>query len=243
MMTKDEGCGFREGFPYTLIEEYYSRRNRVALVLPEGVDKCCRLLVIKEHASARMAECEYNNLLDLSAAGVPVPRPLDLNGHTICLQHLEGPLLSDIIEKELLPRSHWAKKLALWYYKFHRSKVNGQADILRTDNNLRNFLYQDREFYGLDFECISQGSPAEDIGQVCAFILADRPTFTGEKKAAAAELVQHYLSLNGSITREEVENEAFRELERMAVRRKKERDRINSFISSESLGKGLFFYY
>lgn len=228
-----ENFGFQAAAGCRVAGEYFSRRNRVFRVSPGLSGKRPGLLVVKEHAAACRAESEYNRLLALSAAGIAVPLPLALDGRLLYLQHLEGILLTEVIENNLAPQSAWTESLARWYRTLHESTAaaNGSA-ILKTDNNLRNFLYRDGALYGLDFEESSRGDPAIDIGQICAFILADRPAFTPGKITAAAELARRYLDLNAPVTVERIEREMLRELERMALRRREERGEIRQFIDS-----------
>ena len=169
-------------------------------------------------------------------------QPLALDGFRLYLQHLEGLLLTEIVERSLVPQAVWTESLAQWYCRLHRATLDREGNVfLKTDNNLRNFIYREGSFYGLDFEDCSRGAPARDIGQLCAFILADRPAFTGAKQAAVAELVARYLSGSGLCSPEEIQRETRCELERMAERRLEEREAIKAFIDYLPVaGKAIF---
>lgn len=219
---------------------YFSRRNRVFRAELSQGDRGVQCLVIKEHPTAAAAQREYSNLLQLAAAGVAVPAPLGLEGRRLYLQHLEGMLLADILEKELVPAELWSKALACWYARLHARTASGGEVLLKGDNNLRNFIFSAGEFYGLDFEALCRGDPAADIGQLCAFILADRPSFTAQKQAVAAALIRHYRRLNRQISLPRIGEELSCELARMAERRREERASIQSFLASFDWEGSLF---
>ena len=141
-------------------------------------------------------------------------------------------LLADILEKDLVSSELWTKALAGWYARLHAQTAPGDSNaLLKTDNNLRNFIFREGLFYGLDFELLSPGDPARDLGQICAFILADRPSFTPGKLAAASGLIRHYRCLN-KLPVSRIREELIRELERMAERRREESSSIKSFLGS-----------
>ncbi|MDY6827287.1 MAG: hypothetical protein SVV67_08990 [Bacillota bacterium] len=226
----------RSGTNCRVIGEYFSRKNHVLKIRLEDSSCPGSLLILKKFPSARQAEMEFNNLLELKKSGIKVPWPMGLDGPALYMQYLEGLLLTDIIEKEMLPRAAWTGKMACWYANLHLSSIAGKTGkngaLLKTDNNLRNFIYAGEDFYGLDFEEINTGDPARDIGQICAFILTDRPAFTMAKKTAAGELARRYLSLNRSANPARIEQEVLVELEKMAMRRKEEELSIREYINA-----------
>ena len=211
---------------------YLSKRNKVLKLRISEPGSCGRFLVLKEHATAGQARSEYDSLTKLHAAGIRVPKPISLEGRCLYLQHLVGVLLTDIIERDICS-ANWTEDLARWYQTLHTTTASGDGTSwLKTDNNLRNFLYVDNEFYGLDFEQVSRGDPAQDIGQMCAFILANRPAFTAEKVAAARKLARRYLVLNSPVSPKKIQTELLTELGQMARRRTKEKEHIRAFIDS-----------
>ncbi len=220
-----------------VLERFSSRRNQVIKV---GMQmSCCpgAMLVLKQYNVEAKAETEFINLLKLEQADIKAPRPLALSSNIVYLQYLNGLLLTDIIEKRLLAQSVWTEKLAGWYADLHKIGHDGSGRaLLKTDNNLRNFIYADSNFFGLDFEEIEVGDPARDIGQVCAFILSDRPAFSIQKKAATAELVQHYCARNRVVRNGQIEKEVMIELEKMAERRRDERRAIKDYLNSLARG-------
>lgn len=218
-------------------KNYFSRRTRVFQVQVKSNKESSARLVVKVHAEASAAELEYNNLMQLSAAGLNVPVPLGLDGRVLYLQHLEGLLLTDILERKLVPRAVWTKALACWCLQLHLRKEAGA--MLKTDNNLRNFIFREGAFYGLDFETISRGDPACDLGQLSAYILADRPAFTLFKRTAAAEFISYYLRFNIEISIHRIEEELLLELGRMAERRKDQTAEIKRFTAYLGEMKGL----
>lgn len=225
-----------------VVGRYHSRRNRVLLVSFQLKGGAPGQVVLKIYPAAEGAAAEYRHLSELAAAGISVPQPLALDGFRLYLQHLEGLLLTEIVERSLVPQAVWTESLAQWYCRLHRATLDREGNVfLKTDNNLRNFIYREGSFYGLDFEDCSRGAPARDIGQLCAFILADRPAFTGAKQAAVAELVARYLSGSGLCSPEEIQRETRCELERMAARRLEEREAIKAFIDYLSVAGNAIF--
>lgn len=225
-----------------VIRQYYSRRNQVSKVRVLDDHYSEASIIIKKHVSDRQAEIEFINLQHLIKAEIKVPLPLALDGKYLYLQHLDGILLTDIIENNLISQAVWTDKLACWYYNLHL--ISAGADgcaLLKTDNNLRNFIFINGTFYGLDFEDLSCGDPARDLGQVCAFILADRPAFTGTKKASVSELAQRYYSLNKKVKPGQIEKEALLELKKMIERRKNEEHTIREYLRLLSRGKFKLF--
>jgi len=214
-----------------VIKRYHSRRNEVSKVCFLHDDYSEVMLIIKKHVTHQKAEIEFINLLDLFKVGIKVPLPLAIDKNHIYLQHLGGMLLTDIIENNLIPQAVWTDKLASWYCNLHLATTDADGcAILKTDNNLRNFIFVNGEFYGLDFEELSSGDPARDLGQACAFILADRPAFTTTKKAAVSELAQRYYSLNKKVRPGQIEKEALLELKKMIERRKEEDHSIREYL-------------
>lgn len=215
-----------------VIRTYYSKRNTVQLLqYRHGPEE--KFIILKKHRTLQGAEAEYNTLVHLNRVGLAVPAPLGREGKNLYLQYLKGELLVDVLENNLVPRPAWTRALALWYYTLHSKTASGGGTVmLKADNNLRNFLFRDGVVYGLDFEEIGGGDPARDLGQVCAYILANRPAFTAARLAEASAVTRQYQLLNLEVPLERIEKELILELRQMAQRRKELSETIKSFIDS-----------
>lgn len=214
---------------YKTLERFLSKRNDVYLVAANinGVEQ---KLVLKEHRSPVAARREQVNLRCLYAAGVPVPRVLHRRGAVLYLEFLEGLLLADIVERDLIAVGTWAPALAYWYFKLHQVARRQRGVLLKSDNSLRNFIFKGGIFYGLDFEERRWGNPARDLGQVCAFILADRPAFDQKKFTFIDRFVDQYCLLKPAVQREQVELELVAGLKLLADRRPEESREIYRFL-------------
>jgi len=199
---------------------FYSKRNRVYLGEAE-IHRQIMDTVVKEYPNDAAAEDEFQILYMLSKLNVRVPIPYGIIHNTVYMQYLPGILLTEIIDNLSLYSRDWIADLAGWYYRLHRATLqeNGLV-MLKDDNNLRNFIYYQGSFYGLDFEKCVYGFPEEDIGQCCAFILTNYPDFTAEKLEVVGELVDHYCSCNSAVSESMIKAEIHHALEVLAERRK-----------------------
>ncbi|HOL17386.1 MAG TPA: hypothetical protein PLY40_03780, partial [Bacillota bacterium] len=190
-----------------VIKTFYSKRNTVQLLQCRNTPGA-EYIILKKHRTIQGAVAEYNTLMRLSRAGLAVPAPLGREGKNLYLQYLEGELLVDILEHNLVPRPAWTRALARWYYMLHGKTASGDGTVmLKADNNLRNFLFTGGVVYGLDFEETGCGDPAKDLGQLCAYILANRPAFTAERLAEASAVIHQYRLFNLEVPLKRIENE------------------------------------
>jgi hypothetical protein len=105
--------------------------------------------------------------------------------------------------------------------------------MLKSDNNLRNFIYANNTVYGLDFEDCSWGFIEEDIGQVCAYILANRPAFSGARLSEISSLVREYFLYDNDLSFTEIKRIILEELLIMAQRRKEASAAILDFLKNK----------
>lgn len=200
---------------------FYSKRNRVTLgeieIHHQTIDA-----VAKEYSDETAAEREFETLYMLNKRHVRVPIPYAVIRNTLYIQYLPGVLLTEIIDNLTLYPPGWIPELACWFYQLHRAtqRENGLV-LLKEDNNLRNFIYYQNSFYGLDFEQCVYGLPQQDIGQCCAFILSNYPDFTVEKFTVTGELIHYYCNYNRSVNESMIQVEIDQALEVIAERRKK----------------------
>ncbi len=82
-----------------------------------------------------------------------------------------------------------ADHVASWLYSFHKAF---DFEYIRGDSILRNFIEVPGGLVGIDLEESHEGDPIEDLGQVCAYIIATRPMFIDAKFDFARAIVAEY---------------------------------------------------
>ncbi len=215
-----------------VIKRFVSRKNEVDLVSCKVAGE--ELLFIKKtHKTVAGAENESIFLEKLLESKVPVPRLYALDNNILYLEHLDGYIFTDLLEHNLIPVHIWTEALARWFWTLHSSlkSEDGQV-VLKNDNNLRNFIFSSNKVFGLDFEEYTLGFPEEDIGQVCAYILANRPAFTDGRLAEVTLFVSKYYTYNPEVSIVKVENIIIEGLMIMAERKKEDSSAIKAFVNS-----------
>jgi len=198
-----------------------SRRNRVWLeggivykqILPQpgGPDP------------VQTAQAEFDALRRLSAGGVPVPKPLGLDGGLLAMEYIQGVTLVEAIERAeteggLLAAETLAERLAQWFASFYAACPGG---VCRGDVNGRNFLLTpDDRLYGVDFEVLPPGRKETDLGRLTAFALTYDPPRTAYKQRLSQALTRRFTELFG-LDPAAVHAEHERELAAMRLRRAK----------------------
>lgn len=198
----------------------FSRKNKVSLARARVGGKTLDV-VVKEYREEAAARREYEVLVGLHRAGLRVPKPYACCGNVLFLEEIRGELLTHVIEKGTVPVDTWTRELALWFHEFHRGQEENGLFKLRNDNNLRNFIFSGGQFFGLDFEEVEYGPRERDLGQVSAFIISDRPSFTNEKYGAVARFVSYSRLLDPGLSPHEIERYMNEELVKLLERRKK----------------------
>ncbi|MCL0032712.1 hypothetical protein M1N12_02790 [Peptococcaceae bacterium] len=220
-----ENLEFVDWSDVKILKKFYSKRNEVFLV-KVGYKKSFKV-VMKKYNTEKEAKREFYNLNYLLSKGINVPRPYKVNKNLIFMQYIEGKLLVDLLDTDLLSYKNWVKKLAYWFFKMHNvTCCNTGLGLLKGDVNLRNFIFHRGDFFGLDFERCMYGHPKRDIGEICAFLLGHYPLLTAEKFCIVRDFIHYYLTYNFGIgnfnaDKPEIEREIFKSLERMAFRREK----------------------
>ncbi|MFP4545850.1 MAG: protein kinase, partial [Methanomassiliicoccales archaeon] len=72
--------------------------------------------------------------------------------------------------------------------------LEGERTLIKSDSKLKNFIWRG-EVVGVDFEMAREGSPVEDIGEVCSQILDTDPMFTPDKYRLCGEFLREYVAL------------------------------------------------
>jgi tRNA A-37 threonylcarbamoyl transferase component Bud32 len=178
-----------------VLENYISKRNHVYKVkINNGTNG--KLAVMKEYSmdNQKFVNTEYENMQMLQEHGMLIPDIIDRNNDSLTMEYVQGDLAADLTEK--LDTGAWIDELALWMAKLHKIK-KGTNSLLKTDVNLRNFIYSKGKIYGLDFEDLHYGDIRKDLANICFFILTDTPSYTKEKHIIMRRFLQSYEKHSG----------------------------------------------
>jgi tRNA A-37 threonylcarbamoyl transferase component Bud32 len=129
-----------------------------------------------------------------------VPKVIEARDGVILMDYISGEPLVDVLNRtfELL----LIDKLAEWYYNYHRAH-----DMIKGDPRLRNFIYSNKQIYGVDYEESRPDSWILDIGGTAASLLDTDPIFDVRKRKMCWTLLDTYLNLIGEKRTSEIENE------------------------------------
>lgn len=170
---------------YTFIKRFRSKRNRVYLVRNPAITRQKRNCVLKVFSNPGDLVKEAAFLEILKQQGVRVPRVLHRGSNYLLLEYIDGENLADFVEqmekKGVPPEDVYpiADSLCKWLKSFYRAAQEAlHKRIIMKDVNLRNYIVRDGKIYGIDFEEAGEGSPEEDFGKICAFLLTYRPEYT-----------------------------------------------------------------
>lgn len=205
-------------------KKFISKRNRVFLCSIRGKLNA-ENAILKQYVIGN-PEREYEILKLLCKYGLNVPQPYFYNKKYAIMDYIPGVLLSDLVEAEDLS---WVEKIVEWFILFHSIVRKEGTSYIKSDVNLRNFLYFNDEFYGIDFEELSVGQPASDIGGLAAHILTNNPRFTQSKQKAVDRIIKSYCKINHDVIPSQVNKCLWQELLKIAARRPNERQEILKF--------------
>jgi len=122
--------------------------------------------------------------------GLTVPEVLASDQGVIVMSFIPGEPLVERLNRTFDPEL--IDELAEWYYKYH-----AVHDLIKGDPRLRNFIYDNRLVFGLDFEESQPGHWILDIGGIAASLLDTAPIFDRRKRILAWRLLEKYLALKG----------------------------------------------
>lgn len=234
----EEKCGIKINSQ----ERLFSRRNEVFLI--EGIGKDARLIkyAVKIYRQEDIFQ-EPFILNELATNGVKVPKVVWYNENIMVTEFISGTLLADLMENgapqtQLPP---WTGILARWFYQLHSvKKIEGRYLLSMPDLNLRNFIFNGHDFFGLDFEELVFNHPERDLGGIAAFILNSDPMFEPWKFAAVHHLIKMYGNMR-KVDIKAIENYFYKEMEAAAQRRKGQSDYLRKKINELKESRGRFF--
>jgi tRNA A-37 threonylcarbamoyl transferase component Bud32 len=213
-------------------EKFFSRRNEVFAV--EGLgEKARRVKYAVKNYCQEGTFIEPWIMEELAAAGVKVPKLIWYNDHIMVTEFISGAVLADLMEKDDVRKTKtplWTEQLARWLFRLHSVKKFEGLYFSMPDLNLRNFIFDGKDLFGLDFEELVFHQPERDLGGVAAFILSSNPMFEPWEFDAVGHLIKSYDELR-KINIWTVEKYFFAEMEATAIRRKGQRDYLRGKIT------------
>ncbi|MDF9409030.1 MAG: Phosphotransferase enzyme family protein [Pelotomaculum sp. PtaB.Bin013] len=227
------------GVKVSYTEKKHSLRNNVFFVKTIAGGNLKQCYVIKEYANSSAGNEVF--IIDaLHKQGINVPEVIWYDDKCIIMQYIPGVLLTDLLIDHKLEQEIWINALATWLRKLHGfMNISNQVCLCMSDLNLRNFIFNGREFYGIDFESVCFYPPERDLGGICAFILNNDPMFEYWKYGICNSLIKAYETVPGIKSFDRLDHEAIRcylieELKAAAERRESQRHYLNEKIKEFS---------
>lgn len=171
------------------VKRLKSKKNTVVSlkIAPKGSETTT--LVAKMFIAGRF-ENEVSILKSSWLHGLAVPKVLKAKDNVILMNFIPGETFVDRINRTF--ETHLIDKLAKWYYNYHTAHKQ-----IKGDPRLRNFIYQDNQIFGVDFEESCSGPWMLDIAGVSASLLDTNPVFDKRKRVLSWRFLESYLSLLG----------------------------------------------
>ncbi|WP_414469802.1 hypothetical protein [Methanobacterium sp. ACI-7] len=179
---------------FEIMERFPSYRNE-SYKIKFTSDNNHLFAVLKVYSNTEKCLIEYKNLIELSNNGIKVPEVLEKHDNKLFLEYIGGNLVNELIEKQHI--GNWIEKFAWWMSNIHRIE-SSKGRFLKDDCNLRNFIWNNDQIYGLDFEKRVYGNPDRDIGDICFFILTNSPSWTDKKKIITQRFINAYELYSGN---------------------------------------------
>lgn len=189
-------------------EAFISKRNKVQRV---------GSVVEKTHQSALGAQFEADKLNKLYAQKINVPKLILHEENVLKMEYIEAPTIADLIDEwEKQPNPPVQDAAMEGLVKWLDGYCKASAGRGRGDINCRNFLFDGKNVWGVDFEDEDEGSFAENIGQLCAFILTYDPAHTPLKNELVSIIIKH-----SGLEPAQVDREKTKALELLSQRRRR----------------------
>ena len=161
-----------------------SKRNRVWVVETD-----VRPVVVKKSLSGKCGN-EFEVIIQARGAGMNVPYPLFMEGDYLVSEYVQGETCDTLINHMFSNQA--AEGMGEWLATFHALLGQGPTRKVMKDAVLSNFILSDQKVFGVDLEDAGPGDPLDDLGQLCASILANEPYFTPIKFDLCMRMLQSY---------------------------------------------------
>jgi len=227
------------GVKVSYSEKKYSMRNNVFYVEAITGENVKQRYVIKEHTGSSAGN-EVFIVDTLHKHGINVPEIIWHDDKCMIMQYIPGLLLTDLLAGREAGREVWVNALARWLRKLHGyMNISSEVCLCMSDLNLRNFIFNGREFYGIDFESVCFYPPERDLGGICAFILNNDPMFEQWKFGICRSLIRAYETMPSSrsfarLDRDAIQHYLIEELKAAAERRESQRHYLHAKIQELS---------
>lgn len=192
-----------------------AQKNFVILITLNNPKLFPKEIVVKK-ISSKNFKIEYENLISNYQNGILVPKILAYRKPYIIMERIEGLNLCDILNEDLenmmgngsyLTKKEIFEKLADWLKYYHETNIvaeTGDQILVRNKGDLRlkNFIFHEKEIYGIDFENVHEGIPENDIAEIIISIITTSPgdIFQNESLEFKLNLIYdfllRYLSVN-----------------------------------------------
>ncbi|MGD9396549.1 MAG: hypothetical protein PVJ05_09000 [Candidatus Thorarchaeota archaeon] len=177
-----------------------SRKNivvRLEILLKE---QTMPLEVVAKMFVADKFDIELRILKSSWEKSLAVPEVVEAREGVILMDYISGEPLVDILNRTFEPSL--IDILAEWYYNYHSAH-----DMIKGDPRLRNFIHNNGQVYGVDYEESRPGPWISDIGGSAASLLDTNPIFDTRKQRMCWKLLETYLDLIGEKRTHEIETE------------------------------------
>ncbi len=197
-----------------------SKRNKVYRLIEDEGNSIFKTYIDKEDM-----KMELSILRLLHSKNCRVPEVLRVTSNSIYLEDLGDETLLDWYERSentnadnILPM---ILKLSDWFEAFYDTLCSSKySNYIMGDVNFRNFLINNGEIYGIDFEQCREGKIEEDLGKLAAYSLTYDPMMTDWKKNFVKLLIEQ-LSIKLDISKDAISSEMDKELIKIRLRREK----------------------
>ncbi len=172
----------------TTIKFLKSRKNLIFSISLKNPQTLPKEIIIKKF-SGESFNTEYKNLISNFQKGILVPKIFASKKPYILMEKIDGLNLCDLLNDDLdnstensifIVKKEIFEKLAEWLYNYHEKNITSdkESQILvrnKGDLRLKNFIYYEKNIYGIDFENVHEGIPENDIAEVIASIITTSP--------------------------------------------------------------------
>jgi len=198
-------------------KRFLSRRNKVFYVEGIKIESQPIKYAVKIYCQGENFQ-EPFILEELSAAGVKVPKIIWYNENIMVTEYIAGITLAELMVEENVTPHVLTDALARWLYRLHSVQKAEGYYLSMPDLNLRNFIFNGKDFIGLDFEELVFNYAERDLGGIAAFILNSDPMFVTWKFAFVRQIIEAYMKMR-NINQDKVSKYFFEEMEKAAERR------------------------
>lgn len=170
------------------IERLKSRKNIVIHLEIIGRENTIPLDVVAKMFVADRFDLELQILQSSWEKSLLVPEVVEARDGVILMDYIPGEPLVDVMNRTFDPSL--IDLLAEWYYNYHRAH-----DMIKGDSRLRNFIYNNGQIYGVDYEESRPESWILDIAGTAASLLGTDPINDLRKRKMCWALLDTYLDL------------------------------------------------